>query len=483
MIGELKPYSTYKDSRVPWLGEVPEHWEIVRGKNLFQCIDIRSQTGEEELLTVSSERGVIPRKSANVTMFKAESYSGHKLCWPDDLVINSLWAWARGLGVSKFHGIISTAYGVYRIREKLLNPRYVHELVRSVPFHWELKVRSKGVWTSRLQLTDDSFLNAPFPVPPDKEQAAIATFLDYADRRIRRYIRSKQKLIKLLEEQKQVVINEAVTRGLDPKVPLKRSGIGWLGDIPEHWELKRLKQLVVRIDQGVSPQAENYLAENGRWGVLKAGCVNRGLFQDIQHKRLPVEFAIDPKLVVSLGDVLVSRASGSPKLVGSVGRVHELNYQLILSDKTFRPVFGARVDPEFMVLAMNSRSYRMQVEKAISGAEGLANNLPSSSLRTFVFAIPPKHEQEMIVNCVQEETNSLIKAIRRTEKEISLFQEFRTRLIADVVTGKLDVREAAVHLPAELDEPEVIIEDDLLDLELDPDADSDLDAVAEDEAA
>lgn len=98
MIGELKPYSAYKDSGLPWLGELPEHWEIRRGKNLFRCIDVRLEKGEEELLTVSSERGVIPRKTANVKMFKPDSYAGHKLCWPEDLVINSLWAWARRLG-------------------------------------------------------------------------------------------------------------------------------------------------------------------------------------------------------------------------------------------------------------------------------------------------------------------------------------------------------------------------------------------------
>ena len=167
MIVDVKPYPAYKDSGVPWLGEVPEHWEVTRGKNLFRCIDVRSSTGKEELLTVSSERGVVPRRSATVTMFQAESYLGYKLCWPDDLVINSLWAWARGLGVSSYHGIVSTAYGVYRLRpDSNCDPRFINELVRSTPFHWELQVRSKGVWTSRLQLTDDSFLGAPFPKPP-----------------------------------------------------------------------------------------------------------------------------------------------------------------------------------------------------------------------------------------------------------------------------------------------------------------------------
>src|SRR5687767_15019557 len=244
MDAELRRYPTHKNSGVLWLGEVPEHWDIRRAKELFRCIDVRSESGEEELLTVSSERGVVPRRTASVTMFKAESYVGYKLCWPGDLVINSLWAWARGLGVSQYHGIVSTAYGVYRARTGTdIDPQFIHNLVRSTAFHWELRVRSKGVWTSRLQLTDESFLGCPFPVPPLAEQTAIVRYLDYVDRRIRRYIRAKQKLIKLLEEQKQAIIHRAVTRGLEPNVRLKPSGVEWLGEMPEHWEVKLLHHL------------------------------------------------------------------------------------------------------------------------------------------------------------------------------------------------------------------------------------------------
>jgi type I restriction enzyme S subunit len=454
MIANLKPYPSMKDSGLPWLGEVPEHWGLKRGKNLFRCIDVRSSTGDEELLTVSSERGVVPRRSATVTMFKAESYVGHKLCWPGDLVINSLWAWARGLGVSQFHGIVSTAYGVYRLRaEAHTDSRFIHELVRSTAFHWELQVRSKGVWTSRLQLTDESFLGAPFPLPAPPEQSAIVRFLDHADRRIRRYILAKQKLIKLLEEQKQAIIHRAVTSGLDPNVRLKSSGVEWLGNVPEHWKVLRLKTLARVIDQGVSPQAENRLADDGSWGVLKAGCVNRGVFRDTEHKRLPADFPFDPNLGVEIGDVLVSRASGSPQLVGSVGRVQSIAYRLILSDKTFRPVFNTRADSDFMVLAMNSRYYRQQVEQAISGAEGLASNLPSSSLRAFAFAVPPVPEQRTIVEHVRGLTSKLLGTISRAFREIDLLREYRTRLIADVVTGKLDVREAATKLVDEAEEP------------------------------
>ena len=172
---ELRPYLAYRDSGEAWLGEVPEHWEVQRAKTIFRPIDERSSTGKEELLTVSSDRGVVPRQSANVTMFKAKSYVGHKLCRPNDLVINSLWAWSRGLGVSRHRGIVSTAYGVYRsIHESRVHPDFVHLLVRSDAFNYELRVRSKGIWISRLQLTDESFLDAPLPLPPLPEQSAIA---------------------------------------------------------------------------------------------------------------------------------------------------------------------------------------------------------------------------------------------------------------------------------------------------------------------
>ncbi|MGI8546835.1 MAG: restriction endonuclease subunit S, partial [Gemmatimonadaceae bacterium] len=217
MIADLKPYPQYKESGLLWLGRVPAHWEVKRAKSVLQRVDQRSEYGREELLTVSSARGVVPRRTAAVTMFKAESYSGYKLCWPGDLVINSLWAWSGGLGVSRYHGIISSAYGVYRIRHDTeVIPGFLHEVVRSSSFNWEFKVRSKGVWISRLQLTDVSFLDAPIHIPPLAEQAMIVRFLDWANGRLERAIRAKRKVIALLNEQKQAIIHRAVTRGLDP---------------------------------------------------------------------------------------------------------------------------------------------------------------------------------------------------------------------------------------------------------------------------
>jgi type I restriction enzyme S subunit len=459
----LKPYAEYKESGLPWLGKIPAHWSVRRAKQIFSPIDIRSKDGNEELLTVSSKDSVLPRSQKKVTMFKAESYVGYKLCWPGDLVINSLWAWARGLGFSRYHGIVSSAYGVYRPKPRFAPAfPYFDFLLRSDLYNWELHVRSKGIWISRLQLTDESFFDMPILVPPVDEAEKIAAYVKVQDLQIRKLIRVKRRMIELLNEQKQAIIQRAVTRGLDPNVRLKPSGVDMVGEIPEHWQTQRVRTFAHSIDQGVSPQAEAGLAENGSWGVLKAGCANGGVFREREHKKLPERFVFDSSIAIREGDILVSRACGSPKLVGSVALVTELHYKLILSDKTFRPNLHDHRLARFIVAAMNTPYFRVQVERAISGAEGLANNLPLSSLKDLRIVLPPVEEALAIADHLQIQSIELDKSISAASREIDFLREYRTRLIADVVTGKLDVR--GVELPELNDVEEVSdVEDDELE--------------------
>jgi len=367
------------------------------------------------------------------------------------------------VGMVRDRGIITSAYLALRVNAGV-SPDFGFQFLNV----WDT---SKAIYEYgsglRQNLDFSHFKRMPVAVPPPAEQAAIVRFLAWATGRLERAIRAKRKVIALLNEQKQAIIHRAVTRGLDPSVPLKPSGFPWLSDIPQHWELRRLRTLVHRIDQGVSPLAVGFLAEGDSWGVLKSGCVNRGIFREREHKQLARSFEIDPGIVVKIGDVLISRACGSPTLVGSVGRVKSLHYQLILSDKTFRACFRDSVDVAFMVFAMNCRYYRHQVEQAISGAEGMANNLPLSSLRDFSFAIPPTDEAAAISAYLESETAGLQTTIYRLEREIELLHEYRTRLVADVVTGKLDVREAAARLPDEA--AQELAEDDT-DLSIDPEA-------------
>lgn len=452
MDSELPPYPVYKDCGVPWLREVPQHWDVKRGKNLFRCVDLRSESGGEELLTVSSDRGVVLRHTASVTMFKAESYVGYKLCWPGDLVINSLWAWARGLGVSRYHGIISSAYGVYRLRaEANVQPPFIHELVRSVPFNWELRVRSKGIWTSRLQLTDESFLDAPFPVPPPNEQLAIVRFLDYANRRIERYIRAKKKLIALLNEQKQAIIHRAVTRGLDPNVRLKPSGISWLGDIPEHWEVMRLKSLVTEAVAG--PYGSS---------LTKAMYSQRGYRVYGQQQVIPDDFSVGDYYISADKFVEMTRYRVLPhdvlvSVMGTVGRVAvvpETAEPGIINPRLvrYRPDFN-RVRPRYLQLAMQASPSQAQLAEGAKGTtmEGLNMQI----LGKLLILVPPLHEQDAICDFLDSEVVTFDIAITRTEREIALIREYRTRLVADIVTGQLDVRAAAAKLPDEPREEDV----------------------------
>jgi type I restriction enzyme S subunit len=445
LIADLKPYPEYKESGLPWLGQVPAHWEIKRAKSIFQRIDQRSRLGKEELLTVSSARGVVPRKATTVTMFKAESYVGYKLCWPGDLVINSLWAWAGGLGVSKYHGIVSSVYGVYRIRPDAgMSPAFVHDVARSSSFNWELQVRSKGVWTSRLLLADVPFLDAPIHIPPPAEQAAIVRFLDWANGRLEQAIRAKRKVIALLIEQKQAIIHRAVTRGLDPSVPLKPSGIPWLGDIPQHWELWRISRFA-RVGNGSTPSRGKPIYWNGgTYPWLNSSQVNRGIIDSADQfvTKTALRECHLPK--VKSGSVLVAiTGQGKTRGTSAVLDIEATINQHIAFITPRIPIATAG----FIHLAITAAYPQLRALSEDSGSTKGA--ITCENLKGFKLAIPPRSEQEVLQTHIQTETCTLLTAIARLTREIELLREYRTRLVSDVVTGKLDVREAAARLPEE----------------------------------
>ena len=444
MIDRLGPYPTCKPSSIKWLGDVPEHWEVRRGKMLVQPVDVRSNTGSEELLTVSAERGVIPRKSANVSMFKAESYVGYKLCWPGDLVINSLWAWAHGLGVSQYHGIVSSAYGVYRPLPKFkCHSPFIHYLVRSIPFQWELQVRSKGIWISRLQLTDETFLGASFPLPPPSEQTAIVRYLDHADRRIQRYISGKQKLIKLLEEQKQAIIHRAVTRGLDPDVCLKPSGVEWLGDVPEHWEVVGLKFLSRRIQNGATPSTvETRYYETGSipWYGPSSCRYKEKVDSPVRYltadafKEGKARLIHGPALLV----IVIGATAGRLALLTEDGSTNQQITSFELNTVLVHPLFILR----------QARSAEHWLRATASTAT--IPILDTGVVSRLSVAFPPLPEQTVIVEHLDKTTANIDTAINRARRQIELLSEYHTRLIADVVTGKLDVRDADISASGEV---------------------------------
>ncbi|MEW8418874.1 MAG: hypothetical protein AB2669_05845 [Candidatus Thiodiazotropha endolucinida] len=193
----MKTYKKYKTPKVSWIGKIPEHWAEHRAKTFFKEIDDRSQTGDEEMLSVSHVTGVTPRSQKNVTMFKAETNVGQKKCQPGDIAINTMWAWMAALGVSKYDGIVSPSYGVYRpINHGNFNQVFLDNLLRVEGYRSEYKCRSTGIRPSRLRLYPDKFLSIPLIYPPLTEQNQIGSYLSWKDATTNKFIKNKKKIVK-----------------------------------------------------------------------------------------------------------------------------------------------------------------------------------------------------------------------------------------------------------------------------------------------
>lgn len=442
---KLASYASYKDSGVDWLGRMPAHWNLSKFRHCFR--ESSEANGTEivgEMLSVSGFRGVEPKVYEDKNQKRdAEQLESYRVVRKGQLAVNTMWLNYSGLGISDYDGHMSPAYRAYWVT-RAVNLRYIHHLMRSRTYVDGYTSFLTGIRPNSLQMSRANLMEFPIILPPQKEQEAIANFLDRETAQIDELIGKQERLIELLAGKRQAIITHAVTKGLDRSAPTKPSGIAWLEDIPIHWTSSRLKFVVIRIEQGVSPQAAGVPATSDTWGVLKSGCVNGGVFRESENKQLPDDFIIDPTIVVRVGDLLVSRASGSPKLVGSAARVRNLVSNLILSDKTFRFVPKAKIDPDFLEWFFNSQPYREQVIGSISGAEGLANNISISALKNIQIPLPPISEQSRIAVELRRKIDGFSTLETKSRKAIQLLRERRSALISAAVTGKIDVREGAV---------------------------------------
>jgi type I restriction enzyme S subunit len=345
---------------------------------------------------------------------------------------------------------VSPAYVVQRPREGA-HPRYLHHLLRTPAFAKEAERWSYGITSDMWSLRPEHFKMIYGCLPPLTEQSAIVRFLDYVDRRIRRYIRAKKKLIELLKEQKQAIIHRAVTRGLDPNVRLKPSGVEWLGDVPEHWKVLRVKRCAQIISKGTTPSTEGReILESGSVRFLKAENVAGGRIVD-----KPLCF-IDKETndlllrsQLKLNDVLFVIAGATLGKTAVVDRE-------ILPANTNQAVAFVRPNKRIVssYLALWLQSPRVKELTWLNAVQSAQPNLSMADLGSFLVPLPPVPEQHGILVWLSDAVIGLDKAVHRAQREIELLREYRTRLIADVVTGKLDVRESAARLSHEADEPE-----------------------------
>lgn len=432
-----KKYKTNQPSPLPWNKEIPAHWISRRGKFLFKVINQRSEAGAEELLSVTENWGVIPRKNANVTMFQAENYEGYKLCQKGDLVINSLWAWGKGLGFSEYAGIVSTAYSVYRLKKHSEhNYRYFNYLLRTPGYVGEYLVRSKGVWISRLQLSDMAFLDMQIIIPPLAEQTAIANYLDAQNEKINLFIAKKKKLIELLKLQKQAIINKAVTKGIDENVELKPTGSKIVNEIPVHWEVRRLGTLGTFSKGGNISRAD--LLENEVEGFPAI------LYGDIYTKYEFVAKKIINKISERTTQIAKKISSGTLLMTGSGETKEDIGKCIVYLGIETVFVGGDVIifnqkncDSVFLSYSLSSDYSKQQ--KALNSKGEIIVHIYSSKLQNVLLFLPSVEEQIEIANYLNAETKRIDDAVRTIEKEIELIKEYKQSIVAEVVAGKIKV--------------------------------------------
>lgn len=442
-------YASYQLSGVGWLPNIPSGWTIKRLRyalTLPTKSEIRGLPSGRVVSFVPMEAvGEHGGLSLEQTKVIEDVLNGYTYFRDGDVVVakitpcfeNGKGALAEGLegGI----GFGTTELHVLRAGPEL-DRRYLFYLTLGEDFRRLGTAEMYGAGGQK-RVPESFIRELRHPIPPLDEQRVIAAFLDRETARIDTLIAKKQRLIELLQEKRTALTSHAVTKGLDPNATMKSSGIGWLGEIPEHWKVLSVRRIICRIEQGWSPDADNRSANDDEWAVMRAGCVNSGQFNETDHKALPTGIEPPPNLEIRPGDLLMSRACGSADLVGSVAIVRRCRPRLILCDKLFR--LHARrelADQDFLSIALSSRFVRFQLEGQLSGAEGLARNISQASIRDLCLCLPPRDEQSQIVVALRHSCDRLNRLSETVQAGVVRLREYRSALISAAVTGKIDVR-------------------------------------------
>jgi hypothetical protein len=419
----MRRYESYKDSGVEWLGEVPHCWDVKKVKNIFHLIvEPAAKNNQRELLSVYTDIGVKPRAELEERGNKASTTDGYWIVRKGDIVVNKLLAWMGAIGLSEYDGVTSPAYDILRPHQQI-NGKFFHYLFRTPLCLSEFKKNSRGIMDMRLRLYFEELGNIYIPFPSYPEQQKIAQFLDDKTAKIDQAVDLAEKQIALLKEHKQILIQNAVTRGLNPDVPLKDSGVEWIGQVPEHWEVKKMKFLFkdtsiknkpdatllsVTQNRGVIPR--NWLEERT---VMPSG--NLETFKFIQKDDFAISLrSFEGGLEICHHDGIISPA-----------------YTVLKYDKKF-------LNNGYYKYLFKCQKFISEMQTSIVGIrEG--KNISYEELKYSFLPIPQIIEQQKIAQFLDEKTAKIDQAIALKTAHIEKLKEYKSVLINDVVTGKVRV--------------------------------------------
>ena len=428
---QFKQYPSYKPSGVEWLGDVPEHWQQKPIWSLFKRIK-RTNFPTERLLSVYRDYGVIPKDSRDDNHNRAsEDLTPYQLVCANDLVINKMKAWQGSIAISELRGIVSPAYYIYQPKAEY-HSKYIHFLIRSAYYIQSYKNYSKGIRVNQWDLESEAFTHIDLLLPSLDEQQKIVAFLDTETTRIDNLIAKQEKLIELLEEQRKSIISHAVTKGLNPNAPMKDSGVEWLGEVPEHWDVAVVKRaFIVKLGKMLQPDQKDetdvikkYLkASNLTWDGVK-DIDNEMWFSKNDLKKLKLE----------IGDLLVAEG-------GDVGKscIFDSNEEFYYQNSVNRVRGQKNNANKFLYYWLFTLKYSGYID--ILCNKSTIAHFTAEKLNETILLLPDSVEQNEIIAYLERENGKINQLILKQQSLIEKLKEYRASIISHAVTGKIDVME------------------------------------------
>ncbi|MBZ7941565.1 restriction endonuclease subunit S [Campylobacter molothri] len=425
----------FKNSGIEWLGEIPEHWEMKPLRAIFNQRNEQNKVLElQTILSLVKDVGVIPyEEKGNIGNKSKDDLQGYKIARINDLVLNKMNAVIGSLGVSKYNGLVSPIYLVLYINDfnKIIN--YYSYIFQTKTVQKFLRKFAYGIMEIRESIEFIDFKKMFLPLPPLKEQEQIANFLDEKCEKIQNFIEKKEKLLSLLQEQKQALINETITKGLDKNVKFKNSGIEWLGEIPEHWEMVRLANFGIFLKgNGISRQD---LIEDGEPAIH---------YGDIYTKYEISTTALKSRISTETAQNITSIHNGDILFAGSGETKEDIGKNIVYlgKEKAFAGgdviIFRQKKNNAlFLSYALNTKYVKSL--KGIDSKGEIIVHIYASNLKDIKIPIPPLKEQEQIANFLDEKCEKIDSLITKIKKQIELIKEYKTTLINEAVCGRMDL--------------------------------------------
>lgn len=421
-------YIHYKDSGVEWIECIPLHWELLPIRAIFTE---RNEKNEgpvtEHILSVTKDRGVIPYdEKGAIGNNKSDDIERYKLVYENDLVVNKMNVVIGSLGLSRYFGALSQVYIILRPKTEKVNISFYSYMLRNEPFYRSLIKFCFGIMELRESLDKDEFKKLPLPFPPVNEQTAIARFLDQRTSQIDKAIRVRGQQITLLKERRQILIQNAVTRGLNSGMPMRSSGVEWIGEIPVHWSVKRAKFLFSEVDERSEDGTEELLSVSHMTGVTPRSEKNITMFMAEDYtgsKTCQKDDIIFNIMWAWMGALGVSDHAG---IVSS-------------SYGIFRQLVPGTFNSQYLEMLLKTTGYIEHYNKVSTGLHSSRLRFYPHMFMAMEIGYPSREEQEEIVDHIVGECRKLDRASDLLDQQITKLKEFKTTLINSAVTGKIKV--------------------------------------------